>query len=75
VIKGAANQRLKAAAIELKIFGGINAGLFRVAQGFGAHCPQRDDQNARPLLLDLVEQVQAFLGAQIQKEQGWSRLL
>ncbi len=70
-----ADQGLQSSPIDLQILRGINAGLLGFAQRLGARSPESDDQDFRPALLDLIEEIPGFLRAQIQKKKCGTGLL
>ena len=61
--------------VELEVIGCVNSALLGFAQRFGARCAQRDDQDLRPVLLNLIEQIATFLRAEIHDEQRGIALL
>ena len=75
MLEPAQGQGLQSPPIDLQIVRGINAGLLGFAQRLRARSSEGDDQDFRPVLLDLFEKVPGFPGAQIQKKHRGTGLL
>ncbi len=75
MIESARDQRLQATAIQVQILRGVNAGLLRFAQRFRAWCAESRDQDFRPFLLNLINQIAGVFRPQIGQEERGTGLL
>ena len=75
VIKGAGHEGLKTAAIELQIFGCVDARLLRLTQWFGAWSPKSRDEHLGPFLLNLIDEITRVFRPQIDQEKRGTALL
>jgi hypothetical protein len=74
IIKGTADQRLKTPAVNLQIFGGVDAGLFGIAKGLRARSAEGDHEDIGPRFLDLRQKILRFPRAQVEQKKSWAGL-